>query len=95
MERIQKTINNPVRAEMIAQTESVNSWNMGIQNYGLETGATGKRWESLAGACQKKCGPIDGQERKITEMFTLADGTQVMQPAGHTRCRCGHHLIYP
>ncbi|GAA1053916.1 phage minor head protein [Dietzia natronolimnaea] len=94
MERIQETINNPVRAEMIAQTESVNSWSMGIQNYGEATGATSKTWEALAGACTNKCGPTDGQVRKLNQPFKLADGTEVMYPAGHPRCRCGHYLSY-
>ena len=88
---MQAIINNPVRAEMIAQTESVNSWSMGQYNYAAETGAKKKIWESLAGACTKKCGPIDGQKRDLDETFTLADGTAVMYPAGHTRCRCGSY----
>ena len=94
IERLQTIINNPVRAEMIAQTESVNSWSMGQYNYATETGAKKKVWESLAGACTKKCGPTNGQKRKLDELFTLADGTQVMYPAGHTRCRCGSYYEY-
>lgn len=94
IERLQSIINNPVRAEMIAQTESVNSWSMGQYNYAVETGAKKKIWESLAGACTKKCGPIDGQKRNLDETFTLADGTAVMYPAGHTRCRCGSYYEY-
>lgn len=94
MERLMGIINNPVRAEMIAQTESVNSWSTGIQHYGEATGATGKAWESLEGACEQKCGPIDGQRRKLDEDFKLADGTKVPHPAGHVRCRCGHYLTY-
>src|SRR5680860_651354 len=31
--RIKKVINNPVRAEMIAQTESVNAYQTGLKNF--------------------------------------------------------------
>lgn len=92
--RIMETINNPVRAEMIAQTESVNAYAIGQEQYARETGAKTKTWESLAGACVRKCGPIDGQTVAIDKEFTLADGTKVMRPAGHVRCRCGNYYGY-
>ncbi|MEI4745889.1 phage minor head protein [Rhodococcus erythropolis] len=94
VERIMKTLNNPVRAEMIAQTESVNAYAIGQEQYALETGAKTKTWESLAGACERKCGPIDGQTVAIDKDFTLADGTKVKRPAGHTRCRCSNYYGY-
>lgn len=94
IERLQKIINNPVRAEMIAQTESVNAYALGQYNYAVETGAKKKIWESLAGACEHKCGPIDGQKRSLDKKFKLADGTEVDLPAGHPRCRCGVYYEY-
>lgn len=57
---IRKVINNPVRAEMIAQTESVNAYQSGLLNFGIETGAKTKTVEALAGACQI-CAPLDGE----------------------------------
>lgn len=85
--RIRKVINNPVRAEMIAQTESVNAYQSGLLNFGIETGAKSKTWEALAGACQI-CAPLDGETVGITETFSNG----VDRPSAHPRCRCG--VIY-
>jgi hypothetical protein len=87
--RIRKVINNPVRAEMIAQTESVNAYQSGLLNFGIETGAKTKTWEALAGACQI-CAPLDGETVKINEQFS--GGTD--RPPQHVRCRCGSILNY-
>ncbi|WP_368679957.1 hypothetical protein R1X32_01045 (plasmid) [Rhodococcus opacus] len=48
--RIKKVINNPVRAEMIAQTESVNAYQTGLRNFATETGGEDKDVGS-AGRC--------------------------------------------
>lgn len=93
MERIMKTINNPVRAEMIAQTESVNAYTMGTLAYAEESGAKYKLWESLADAC-KVCAPMDGKKVKLGEKFKLSNGTEVDGPASHPRCRCGVYVEY-
>jgi hypothetical protein len=87
IERIRTVINNPVRAEMIAQTESVNAYQTGLQSFAVETGAKSKTWESLAGACTV-CAPIDGETVDIDETFS--NGSD--RPSAHPRCRCG--LIY-
>lgn len=89
MERIQKVINNPVRAEMIAQTESVNAWSVGQFNYATATGATKKVWEALAGACPL-CAPLDGEKVDIDKEFSSG----VMLPAQHPRCRCSVFFEY-
>lgn len=89
MERIEKIINNPVRAEMIAQTESVNGWNMGQHEYAKATGAKKRVWEALAGAC-KLCGPLDGEKAEIDEPFSNGK----MLPANHPRCRCSVFYNY-
>ncbi|MCF6389994.1 hypothetical protein [Mycobacterium sp. SMC-4] len=36
VKRIRKVINNPVRAEMIAQTEAVNAYQSGLMNFGID-----------------------------------------------------------
>lgn len=87
--RIRKVINNPMRAEMIAQTESVNAYQSGLLNFGIESGAKEKTWEALAGACQV-CAPLDGETVKITEQFSNG----LDRPPGHPRCRCGSWLTY-
>ena len=91
IERLTKVINNPVRAEMIAQTESVNAYQGGLATYATATGAQTKTWDGLVGAC-KICEPVIGQTINIDEQFVLANGDQVDHPAGHPRCRCS--LIY-
>ncbi len=89
IERIKTVVNNPVRAEMIAQTESVNAYQTGLKNFAAETNAVGKVWESLAGAC-KQCSPLDGEERKIDELFSNGKD----RPSAHPRCRCGVYYQY-
>lgn len=85
--RIKTVINNPVRAEMIAQTESVNAYQTGLNNFAVETNAKRKTWEALNGAC-KACAPVDGETVGTGGLFS--NGKSI--PAAHPRCRCG--LIY-
>lgn len=85
--RIGKVINSPVRAEMIAQTESVNAYQSGLLNFAQETNAKTKTVEALAGACQI-CAPLDGETVDIDKEFS--NGSD--RPAFHPRCRCS--LIY-
>lgn len=87
--RIRKVINNPVRAEMIAQTESVNAYQSGLLNFALETNAKTKTWEALAGACQI-CAPLDGETVEIDGVFSNG----VDHPPSHPRCRCSSYLEY-
>ncbi|QOH56241.1 phage minor head protein [Rhodococcus rhodochrous] len=91
--RIRKVINNPVRAEMIAQTESVNAYGRGLYDFANTTGAKTKTWEALAGAC-KICAPIDGQTVPIDKPFVLGNGKEVMHPGCHPRGRCGAYYNY-
>lgn len=91
VDRIMKVINNPVRAEMIAQTESVNAYQGGLSVYANDTGAKTKTWDGLVGACQI-CAPLIGQTIDIAHQFELPDGTTIDHPAGHPRCRCS--VIY-
>lgn len=86
-ERIRRVVSNPIRAEMIAQTESVNAYQTGLKNFAVETGAKTKTWEALVGACAV-CSPFDGQTIDIEALF----GGKFDRPAAHPRCRCG--MIY-
>ncbi|TFD15521.1 hypothetical protein E3T26_06985 [Cryobacterium sp. TMT1-21] len=92
--RIMKRISNPVRAEMIAQTEAVTAYQSGIELFAVETGAESSTWDALLGACGL-CRPIDGVTVPIGEDFTLGNGTKVTRPPGHVRCRCGRIINYP
>lgn len=91
--RIQQKIASPVRAEMIAQTESVNAYQAGLDAFGEETGVKSWTWDSLIGAC-KLCAPLDGVTKKVGQAFTLPSGVKVFRPAAHTRCRCGRIANY-
>ncbi|MBJ8343950.1 phage minor head protein [Antrihabitans sp. YC2-6] len=86
-DRISKVLNNPVRAELVAHTESVNAYQTGLKNFAVETGAKTKTWESLARACPL-CAPIDGETVRIDKTFSNGKD----RPSAHPRCRCG--LIY-
>lgn len=88
--RVQEVIANPVRADLIARTESVNSYQLGLQAFAEESGAKSREWEARLNACVI-CSPLDGQVKPIGEPFETSRGP-VMRPAVHPRCRCG--LIY-
>lgn len=90
--RILKIINNPVRAEMIAHTEAVNAYQMGLFNYAKATGAKGKTWDGLIGACAICTSAIKQGRIEIDEYFQLSDGRQVLMPSAHPYERCG--IIY-
>lgn len=90
-ERLMTVIDNPIRAETIAQTEPVNAYQRGYNLYAKKTGALTKTWDGLKGACQI-CTPLIGTTVGIDEKFVLPNGTELEHPAGHPRCRCS--VIY-
>ncbi|MFC7941626.1 hypothetical protein ACFUPZ_00045 [Microbacterium oxydans] len=90
-DRMMKIIDNPYRAQTIAQTEPVNAYQRGYSLYAKKTGAISKEWDGLVGAC-KVCSPLIGTTVGIDEMFVLANGNEVEHPSGHPRCRCS--VIY-
>ena len=94
IERIRRRVSNPVRAEMIAQTESVNAYQTGLDHFAVQSGAISSTWEALLGAC-RLCAPLDGVTKPIGEAFELANGDLKLRPPGHVRCRCGRYLNYP
>lgn len=94
IERLKKVVNNPVRAELIARTESVNSYQIGLRNFAAQTGAVSKSWESQAGACVL-CSPLDGKTIAIDELFVLGNGREVPHPSAHPRCKCSVFYSYP
>lgn len=89
--RILEVIDNPIRAELIAQTEPVNAYQTGLKHYAKTTGAKTKTWDGLSGAC-KICSPVIGKTLPIDDLFQLGNGKELDRPAGHPRCRCS--LIY-
>jgi hypothetical protein len=91
--RVEKVIKNPKRAEMIAQTEIVNSYNTGIGDFGKASGAIGKEWESVLAKdiCAEfaKAGIVD-----IDHKYTLPSGRKISGPSAHPFCRCFLRLVY-
>lgn len=85
-----KLINDPKRAEMIARTESVNSYSRGLLEFGRQSGAISKTWQSVPGAC-RICAPLDNETVPIGELFM--NGSD--KPSAHPRCRCTLRLNYP
>jgi hypothetical protein len=87
--RMEDVIADPDRAELIAQTETVNSYNIGVMQYGSDTNAVGKEWESsnTEDICaeNESEGPIPYEDE-----FPSGD----TEPAAHPRCMCAIRLIY-
>lgn len=90
IERIKTVINNPVRAELIAQTESVNAYQTGMFNFATETNAKTKTWQAIPGACEI-CSPLDDETVDIDSPFEPGD---VDIPTAHPRCRCNVRYNY-
>lgn len=85
--RVQKTIANPYRAQLIAQTESVNAYQQGLAEYARQAGAQFKQW-TTAGATDI-CADNEAQGAiPIDQDFISGDS----EPTAHPNCRCG--LIY-
>ncbi|MDQ0825414.1 P2-related tail formation protein [Arthrobacter sp. B2I5] len=91
--RLRTVIDNPVRADLIAQTEPVNAYQTGLRHYASATGAKKKTWDGLRGACQL-CTPLIGKTIDIDELFTTPNGAELDHPAAHPRCRCSLVYIY-
>lgn len=92
--RLQNIISNPVRAEMIARTETVNSYQLGLRGFAQETGAISKTWlAKQAGAC-RICRPLNGVTVAIDEAFISPIGP-VLRPTAHPNCRCDMRYNYP
>ncbi|WIE74493.1 phage minor head protein [Curtobacterium sp. MCSS17_007] len=92
-QRLFKIINNPVRAELIAQTEPVNAYQTGYKLYAKATGAKKKTWDGLAGACAL-CTPLIGKTIDIDDLFMMSNGVEIDRPAAHPRCRCSLIYVY-
>lgn len=90
IDRLQKVISDPKRAERIVRTESVNAYQAGLSEFARASGAVGK--QSLDVGAVDRCaeysamGPVP-----IGYLYdSVYDG-----PTYHVGCRCGRRLIYP
>lgn len=87
--RLKSVINNPKRAETIAQTETVNAYAKGLMHFAVQSNATGKEWQDV--------GAIDicheNAKQGIVPLNHVYENG-VTEPAAHTGCRCGLRLVY-
>lgn len=88
--RLQQTIKNPKRAEIIAQTETVNAYNDGIHSYGIASGAVGHEWETVGA---KDVCAVNAAQGIIPIKEAFSSGH--LKPTAHPRCRCNERLVYP
>jgi hypothetical protein len=88
--RLRDVIRNPRRAELVAQTESVNGYQGGMFNYANTTGAVGKEWQSLLGACLLCEGNTAAGIIGINDTFPSGHKT----PSAHPRDRCGLRYVF-
>lgn len=87
--RLETVVNNPRRAESIAQTETVNAYGEGMLEFGRESEATGKEWEDVAATDVCK----DNSDQGVIPLnATFVSGD--LAPAAHTGCRCNLRLAY-
>ena len=87
--RLQGIIDSPIRAEMIARTETVRAFQTGKHIYATQTGAMTKTWSAMpgadAGAAYTPC--LDNADQDpipVGADFSSGDP----YPPAHPRCRC-------
>lgn len=90
VDRLRSVIKDPRRAELIAQTESVNTFQGGLLQFGLKAGAVGKESQTLGAV--DRCATY--AQQGIVAIDYLYDDTY-SGPAYHPRCRCGLRLVFP
>lgn len=93
--RILKIVDNPARANMIAQTESVNMFNAGQAGFASVNGGKTKTWhcDFRSEVCQI-CLPLNGLTISVLELFHLEDGRTLLGPTAHPHCKCYIEFFY-
>lgn len=89
--RLRSVIKDPRRASKIAATEAVNGYQGGLYAYAKESGAVGKEWQTIAGACPLCVGNANAGPVSINDNFPSGDKS----PAAHPWDRCSLRFIYP
>lgn len=82
----------PVRAQLIAETETTRAFNLGNMEAFRQGGAAGKRWYTARDdlVCEE-CASLHGKEVELESDFAGISGAHAHPPA-HPRCRC---VIFP
>ena len=98
--RLVGVIDSPVRAAMIARTESVNAYGDGINNFGRQTNAKGKVWSAVIDdRTTEICLELDdlygdpGKAIPVDDDFEYSGGS-VSSPGAHVNCRSSMYLLY-
>jgi len=89
--RLRNTIKDPKRASKIAATESVNAYQGGLYTYAKQSGAVGKEWQTIGGACPLCVGNASAGPIPLNDNFPSGDKA----PSAHPWDRCGLRFIYP
>lgn len=88
LSRLESVAGDLNRAEMIARTETVRSYNKGITLFGQESNATAKTWEVSSDPCPIcEANGLDG-EIPFDQEFGSGDD----EPPAHPNCRCSMSL---
>lgn len=89
VDRLRVIIDNPARADKIAQTEAVNAYASGLLEFGKESGAVGKQVDDVEAVDQCR----EYAELGVMPIDYLYGGTDD-GPAFHPGCRCTLRLVY-
>lgn len=103
-ERVSEAISNPVRAEMIARTETIRSANAGAMELYRQAGFERVRWLTAATEQCEFCDALNGSEWDVGgdllgvgdtvtgsttgSTFTVSNYGAIPYPPLHPRCRC-------
>ncbi len=87
--RLAGVVGDAKRAEIIARTETVNSYGKGLNEFGKQSGAQGKEWQDT-GAVDQCADNSDAGVIDFNDSFPSGDET----PAAHPNCRCTMRLVY-
>lgn len=86
------------RAMMIARTEAINAlvagqqeaWRQAMEDGYVEAEEFEQEWMTSSDPCPEICEPMNGQRRRLGELFETGDGRMISGPGGdaHPHCLC-------
>jgi len=92
-DRLNRIVNDPRRAALIARTETVRSYTTGITTFGKKSGATQKVWELSSAPCEI-CQAAYDNTPNGDGVLDIDDEYSDGDPPAHPNCRCGISLIH-
>lgn len=86
-ERLERVFNNPVRAALIAQTETTRAYNRGAERRWEEAGVARALWQTVRDALVcPVCGALHGVIGTLNDGWKSSKG--MIKPPAHPGCRC-------